>query len=235
MNVFITGTSSGLGWGLAWYYLNNGHKVWGCSRRTPEDLIKDQNYQHFELDLSDLNNLPSKTQEILPNIPSLDLLILNAGILGKIDLMKNVGIAELQKVNDINLWSNKVLIDEFTIHFKSIQQIVAISSGAAVNGSKGWNAYSISKAALNMMVKLYAAENDQTHFTALAPGLIDTAMQDYLCEEVDQETFSSAKKLAKARGTENMPKAKEAGKLIGNFISRLAHYESGSFVDIRKA
>ena len=33
-----------------------------------------------------------------------------------------------------------------------------------------------------MLIALYADEFPNTHFTALAPGLIDTAMQDYLTQ-----------------------------------------------------
>lgn len=51
MKVFITGTSKGLGWGLAKHYLNIGFNVIGLSRSIPEDLIKNNNYKHITTNL----------------------------------------------------------------------------------------------------------------------------------------------------------------------------------------
>jgi len=46
--------------------------------------------------------------------------------------------------------------------------------------------YALSKAALDVLAKLYAHEFTQTHITPLAPGIIDRAMMDHLCEEEDR-------------------------------------------------
>ena len=45
---------------------------------------------------------------------------------------------------ELNVWANKELIDTLALHAK-VKQIVGISSGAAINGSKGWGSYSLSK------------------------------------------------------------------------------------------
>ena len=42
---------------------------------------------------------------------------------------------------DVNVWTNKVLIDVLFEQLDSIDQIVAISSGATGSGARGWNAY----------------------------------------------------------------------------------------------
>ncbi|MDH3638778.1 MAG: alcohol dehydrogenase, partial [Gammaproteobacteria bacterium] len=95
--------------------------------------------------------------------------------------------------------------------------------------------YSLSKATLNMLAKLYAHEFSDTHIAAFAPGLIDTAMQDYLCDErnVDAQRFPSVTKLRKARGTENMPTPSRAADLIAACLPELKHHPSGVFLDIR--
>jgi len=166
---------------------------------------------------------------------TLDLCILNAGILGPIADMKNQSIENLKKVMEINVWANKPIIDTLIQTIPKIEKIVAISSGAAVNGNKGWGGYSISKAALNMMIKLYAAENEEIKFYAFAPGLVDTAMQDYLCgRDLNSDTFPSAQKLIAARNTPDMPKPFEAGAILSKAIAKLHEYPSGSFVDVRK-
>ncbi|MFW5816506.1 MAG: alcohol dehydrogenase, partial [Wenzhouxiangella sp.] len=107
--------------------------------------------------------------------------------------------------------------------------------GAAVNMNYGWGGYSLSKAALNNLIQLYAHEMTDTHLSALAPGLVDTAMQDYLCGEVDSEEFPSVQKLKDARGTDHMPDARQAAETILDLLPDLrANQPSGSFVDIRQ-
>jgi NAD(P)-dependent dehydrogenase (short-subunit alcohol dehydrogenase family) len=109
-----------------------------------------------------------------------------------------------------------------------------ISSGAAVLGNKGWGAYALSKAALNMLAKLYAHEPPDTHITALAPGIIDSAMMDYLCDEADADAFPALKRLRDARGSERMPRPDTAAAWVLDVLPRLAERASRSFVDTRE-
>lgn len=231
-NILITGVSSGIGLGLTKKYLNEGWQVYGLSRR--ECPLKHENLKTVQADLCDFANLPGSLFELLNNEKSLDLVVLNAGVLGEIADMKNAPLADLKKTMEVNLWSNKELLDWLFKHVKNVKQVIAISSGAAVNGNKGWNGYSISKAAFNMMIKLYAVEELNTHFMSFAPGLVDTAMQDYLCSREDTESFPSLSKIQSARGTENMPTPDELAEKLPAVFDQLLEYESGSFVDIRK-
>ncbi len=234
-NILITGSSSGLGNGLTAHYLNEGHKVFGISR-SPNDALK--NYAAFnflQLDLSGLKKIRSKVRDFLKNESAMDLVILNAGILNDIRDLKDTDIEEIKKVMDINVWANKVLIDVLFEQLDSIHQVVAISSGAAVSGTRGWNAYALSKATLNMLIDLYSREHPQTHFCALAPGLIETGMQDYLnnLPEAYEKQFPMVKKLKEARGTDNMPKPDKAAGFVANAIQKITDQESGSFLDVR--
>jgi len=231
--VLITGVSSGLGKALAAHYLAQGARVYGVARRTPQELRANRNFVFLSADLRSLSRISKNLETLLPANANLDLVILNAGILGEIKDMQQTSLDELREIFDINLWANKNICD-FLMHRTSTRQVVAISSGAAVNGNRGWGGYSLSKAALNMLVKLYAAENPETHYSAVAPGLIDTAMQDYLCVVPDAKKYQALEKLRSARGTENMPTPEKAAEKLGPFFSRLpSAIESGSFTDIR--
>jgi NAD(P)-dependent dehydrogenase (short-subunit alcohol dehydrogenase family) len=149
--------------------------------------------------------------------------------------MKEQSLSDLTDVMKINVWANKPIIDALLETVPNTIKVVAISSGAAINGNKGWGGYSISKAALNMLIKLYASENEKTAFYSFAPGLIDTPMQDYLCgDELNVTDFPSAQKLKEARYTPNMPTAEDAGEILAKGIHELVKLETGSFVDIRK-
>jgi benzil reductase ((S)-benzoin forming) len=236
MNILITGCSSGLGYGLATHYLNDGHQVFGISRSSNEILEKHAAFKYLPLDLSAFNETRSKVPDFLKHESSFELVVLNAGILNEIKDLKDTDIEDIKRVMDVNVWANKVLIDILFETLDSVRQIVAISSGAAVSGSRGWNAYSLSKATLNMLIQLYAKEYTNCHFCALAPGLIETGMQDYLnsLPEAYDEKYPLVGKLKKARGTENMPKPLEAARIVSCSINKAIDYDSGSFLDVRK-
>ncbi len=225
-----------MGYGLAAHYLNLGHKVFGISRSSNEELKRYSRFSHLSLDLSEFEETRRKVPDFFKNETALDRVILNAGIMNAIKDLKDTGIEEIKKVMDVNVWANKVLIDVLYNQFDTIHQIVAISSGAAVSGTRGWNAYSLSKAALNMLIDLYSREHTQTHFCALAPGLIETGMQDYLnsLPESYEEKFPMVKILKDARGTDKMPKPREAASLIAGAIQKVTDFESGSFIDVRE-
>jgi len=234
MKILITGTSSGLGFGLAKYYLQHNHTVYGISRRLNKDLEKFSNFSFLPKDLADFEETERNIAEFLKDTNSLDLVILNAGILNEIKDMKDTGINEIKKVMDVNVWSNKVIIDILFSELKSIRQIVAISSGASVSGARGWNAYSLSKATLNMLINLYANEQPQTHFCALAPGLINTGMQEYISGVSEELDFPTIERLKKVRASGKMPTIEEAAKTNALAIQEAVKYDSGSFIDARK-
>ncbi|MDF1572852.1 MAG: SDR family NAD(P)-dependent oxidoreductase [Bacteroidales bacterium] len=233
MNILITGTSSGVGYGLAQSYLQKGHEVYGISRSHNEALDAFSNFHFLSQDLAAFDEIAGSLEGFLGGVGSLGLVILNAGVVSRINDMKDTSLEEIRRVMDINVWSNKVLIDALFDTVPEIGQVVAISSGAAVSGSRGWNAYSLSKATLNMLIDLYAKEHPETHFTALAPGIIDTGMQDYIYSIEEEEKFPVVQKLKSLKGTDKMPSPEKAAPGIADAISRLKKFPSGSFQDVR--
>lgn len=232
--VLITGNSSGLGLAFTQALLDEGAQVFGCSRRGCP--LEHPNLHDARLDFADVDSVASGLLGLLNGETAVDLVILNAGILGDIKRMHELGQDELDNLMNINVWANKAAMDALFQSGVEVDQLVLISSGAAVNGNKGWGAYSLSKATLNMLGKLYAVEFTDTHFISLAPGLVDTAMQDHLCDpaKVDGGEFPSVEKLRAARGTENMPTPAVAARNILGLLPRLqAEYDSGAFVDVR--
>ncbi|MFW6370887.1 MAG: alcohol dehydrogenase, partial [Bacteroidota bacterium] len=98
----------------------------------------------------------------------------------------------------------------------------------------GWNAYSLSKATLNMLINLYAKEYTDTHFCALAPGIIDTEMQDYIYSLPDDNKFPVVQKLKSLKGTDDMPPPAKAAPSLIKAFETVKKYESGSFLDVRE-
>ncbi len=226
----ITGISSGLGEALAGSLLRREYEVFGCSRRDRHPA----GASHRQIDLTDFAELPLEMERLCGNTHHFDLVVLNAGALGEIRDLCATPLVEAQQIMDINLWANKAVMDWLKQSGRTSDQVVMISSGAAVLGNHGWSAYSLSKAALNMLAKLYSHEFPDTHICALAPGIIDTAMMDYLCESADAERFPALQRLRDARGSARMPDADEAAEQVLSVLPRLRERPSGDFIDIRE-
>jgi benzil reductase ((S)-benzoin forming) len=232
--ILITGVSRGLGLELARRHLEQGHTVYGCSRGACDlDKPFPDTFHHRRIDLADAVGGERALRDWFTGSPGFDRVILNAGVLPEIRDMRDTPLAVLRETMEINLWANTWLLDTVLALPRKPRQVVGISSGAAVSGSRGWNGYAISKAAFNMLLALYAAEQPEVHFTALAPGLVDTAMQDYLCGIEDDARFSTVQRLKQARHTEAMPSAAEAARRIHAILPGLTRYDSGGFIDIR--
>jgi len=227
VRLFITGVGSGLGKALALEAVSRGYEVFALSRHLPREL--DGAVRFVPCDLRDLERVSPAVRKLLGGADALDLVVLNAGVLGEFGDMREIPLRKFREVMDVNVWANKVILDTLLDLGIEIKQIIGISSGAAVNCNRGWNAYAISKAALNCLLRLYAREMEGTHIVALAPGLVLTPMLEEVMRQ-DERLYPSVKRIKES------PKRtpEEAARLILQLTSRLREFESGSFVDIRK-
>ena len=216
MQILITGINRGIGKGLVEEYKKKGVKIFAVGRSNPFDDIN-----FYKCDLRAVEKLKEAIDYFNTTF---DLVILNAGILGEIKELKKWSVKELEDIFLVNVWSNKVLIDMLAPISK---KIVAISSGAAVNGNAGWGGYALSKCALNMMIKIYAKEISAKLY-ALAPGVIDTDMVQKVIMG-DREKFSSINRV-----DENKVKLEIGIKRLIEAIEKLDNYPSGSFLDVRE-
>lgn len=230
--LFITGNSSGLGYALTARYLDNDWRVYGCSRRGCEGLAG--SLIDMRCDLTDFGAIDILLEDLLGGVDKLDLVILNAGMLGEICDISATPLADIQRIMDINVWSNKVILDWLIQSGIAVKQVIMISSGASILGNKGWGGYALSKSAVNMLARLYAHEMPESRLVSLAPGLIDSDMMTYLCEEADAEQFPALHRLREARQTDAMQSPAQAAENIASVVDELRDFESGSFVDIRQ-
>lgn len=224
-NILITGCSSGLGLALTNYYLKNNYTVYGISRNNPN--ISNHNFIHKSFNLSNISRIKEELSAFILNIKEIDTVFLNAGMLGKIKLLNHLSIEELNEVYSLNIYANKEILD-ILMNIK-VKNIIVISSGASKNGYKGWGAYSLSKAGVNMLVNLYSNEMVDTKIIALAPGVVKTPMTDYIRFELDENIFPSVKKLNE--GVVQTPE--ETAQKIFQLTQILDNFQSGSYVDIR--
>ncbi|MEA3476626.1 MAG: SDR family NAD(P)-dependent oxidoreductase [Bacteroidota bacterium] len=232
--ILITGTSSGIGLGLANEFLSRGAEVWGISRREAEELAKYNIYKHLQLDLSSHDKVRKIIPEHLNSVRNIDLLVLNAGILGDIKWMSEIDVEGMKRVMEVNVWSNKVMLDTLFDMNIQIKQVVGMSSKAALRSTPGWGPYSMSKAGLNMLMNIYAREYPETHFSSFAPGLIDSEIQESIYNIKETDKYPTIKRLQEARYTEDMPDAVSAAPMLIEGFEKALGYESGSHVDVRE-
>ncbi|MFY9075570.1 SDR family NAD(P)-dependent oxidoreductase [Malaciobacter mytili] len=225
-NILITGCSSGLGLALTNLYLQKGYKVFGLSRKKPP--IENKDFEFKQIDLSKTLKIKELLEEYLLNIKEFELVYLNAGILGEIKTLDLLSLDEMKEVFEINVFANKEILD--ILAKCKVEKILAISSGASINGSKGWASYSLSKAGINMLINLYAKELINTKLYAIAHGVIKTPMTDYIRFEIDEEIFPSAKRLKEGE----IQTPKEAAQRVDKTLEKLETIPSGSFIDVKK-
>jgi len=223
MNILITGTSSGLGKALASHFHKAGANVYGLSR------------SHSNLDISqeicDFVNLESITKALntlTKGVSVFDYVFLNAGVLGRLDTTTNISIYEYTEVFNINVWSNKIILDNLLTRCR-ISNVIGISSGASLKTYLGWSLYCTSKAAFKQLLSSYGDESTTTNFVSLAPGLIKSKMQKEI-QGYDVKEFPSLQKFHDAYDFMKSPDT-VANNIINNLSTICKH--NNDYIDLR--
>ena len=224
MKILVTGTSSGLGQQVVKVFRDFGHKTVGLSRSGSEET-------DYVCDFSDPEELERALETLCKEHHAFDCIFLNAGILGKICKATEISQEELQNVFQINLFSNKQIIDHLVISQVKIGTVLAISSGASLKAYDGWLSYCLTKASLNQMIRCYAVENENIKFLSIAPGVIQTKMQDQIVKNCSK-TFSSIDKFKSLYG--NIPTPKEVAEKMYVNLGFLKSLKSGDYYDLRE-
>jgi NAD(P)-dependent dehydrogenase (short-subunit alcohol dehydrogenase family) len=232
-SVLLTGASDGIGLAVAREMLARGDRVRGLSRR-PSPLSGQPGFSQVLHDLADLRGIPAAVGELSNGLERLDLIVLNAAVSNPVADLADTPIERFEHSMAVNTWANKQLLDAVFARGIRVTQVIAVSSGAAVNGSRGWNAYAVSKAAFVMLIALYAAERPETHFCSLAPGIVQTRMQDDLAGATPEEIakYPSLQRLLAARGTPEMPSPSAAAPRLLAAFDQARRLPSGSFVKL---
>jgi NAD(P)-dependent dehydrogenase (short-subunit alcohol dehydrogenase family) len=109
----------------------------------------------------------------------LDLLVLNASSLGQAPLPPLAGydLAAFRAVLEVNTVASLALLQLTLPALRAAGgMVVAVSSDAAVEGYPGWGGYGASKAALDQLARVLAAEEPELAVYSLDPGDMRTRM-----------------------------------------------------------
>ena len=189
MNKYIiTGVSRGLGKALAEELLKStDNQVIGLGRSC---AIEHPNFEWIKVDLSQAQfEIPNSIFECNPSHASLTL-INNAGVIEPIGLLGTLDFEKVAKLYQVNITAAHRLMDVFvaaTSSFHRKKVVLNISSGAARYPVKAWSAYCASKAALDMLSLCLAKEHPDIQVLSLAPGVIDTFMQNTIRSQTEND------------------------------------------------
>lgn len=205
--IYITGSSSGLGKALAELLLeDNKNHVIGIARRA---TIQHERYTHHSLDLKEA--ISENIFEKLPTDCQKVVLINNAGAVGPVT---QVGSQTYQEVADnytINVTAPSFLCNQFVAAYQEEQVqkiIINVSSGAGKHPIEAWSTYCASKAALDMFSQVLQAEHPDLKVFAVAPGIVDTPMQDTI-RKADKKDFPHLERFQSYKAEGELASARE--------------------------
>jgi benzil reductase ((S)-benzoin forming) len=205
MNYYIiTGASRGIGQALTRKLIVPGNTLFAVSRTLNEDLTElasslNVPLYYFEADLSVREEAESFINSAFSKIKLGEFdriaLINNAGMLEPVSPIKSIDFALAEMHLHLNLLTPMILSSVFLTETAGLdipKVILNISSGASFNAYSGWSVYCSSKAGLDMFTQVAGleqnAELQPAKVFALAPGIIETGMQE-LIRTTDESLF----------------------------------------------
>lgn len=176
--IIVTGASKGIGRTIAVHASNQGAKV-TISARNQAALQQTLALMHpgdHQLLLADLA-VENQINELNDNLPELDALVLNAGMIKTlpVQFLKKSVIDEMMQVN----FTSSVMLIQQLLKQKKLKKgaaICFISSMATLKMHIGNAAYSATKAALNAYARSLALElaPKQIRVNVILPGMIQS-------------------------------------------------------------
>lgn len=152
------------------------------------------------MNLRDFDAIDRLGASIYERWGKLDALLGNAGVLGTLTPLAQLGPKVFQEVMEVNVTANWRLIRSMDplLRQSDAGRVLFVSSGAAKKHTPYWGAYAVSKAALEMLALTYAAECVTTNVKVnlLNPGPMRTAMRAKAMPGEDPATLSSPEEIA---------------------------------------
>lgn len=186
----ITGASRGLGAAAALAYAREGAHCVLVARTVGgleeiDDQIKALNNGAgatlVPLDVTDGPGIDRLGQALYDRFGKLDVLLGNAGLLGTLSPLGHIEPAIFEKVMAVNVTANWRLIRSLDplLRRSDAGRAIFVTSGATRRAIPFWGAYSASKAALEMLAGIYAAECAHTNIRVnlYNPGATRTFMR----------------------------------------------------------
>lgn len=185
----VTGASRGIGAATAMALAAQGAHVI-LTARTAKDLetVEDSifnaggNATIAPLDLTDGDSISRLAAAVTERWGKLDILVLNAAMLGTLSPVPAIDGAEFARLFTLNVMAQQVMIASFDALLRKSEagRLVALTSSVGASPRAFWGAYGASKAALDNLVQSYGDEVknlSQVRTLIVDPGRTRTAMR----------------------------------------------------------
>ncbi|HET6293737.1 MAG TPA: SDR family NAD(P)-dependent oxidoreductase [Kribbella sp.] len=228
--VWISGASSGIGAALAAAIPFPDARVIDLSRRGGV-------VEHFPADLSDPADWVRVEQHFASELAGFEgdrvVFIHNAGTIVPIGPAATVDPEAYTRAVLLNSAAPQVLGRAFlraAADLNCERHLVMLSSGAATKPYPGWSHYNAGKAAVEQWVRTTGAESNGCRVIAVAPGVVDTAMQHEI-RSVDEQAFPAVDRFRELQRTGGLITPEQAARGIWSLLDR--PLASGTTLDLR--
>jgi len=198
-NVFITGSTRGIGLAMAHKFASLGSNIVLNGRREIDEVLVSEFLDYgvqvasISGDVSDSTDAKRMVEEAIEKLGSVDILVNNAGIT-KDKLMLKLTEEDFEQVLKVNL------VGAFNMTQAALKPMSKARQGAVINvssvvgliGNVGQANYAASKAGLIGFTKSVAREvaARNVRVNAIAPGMIESDMTDVLSDKVKEATLA---------------------------------------------
>jgi NAD(P)-dependent dehydrogenase (short-subunit alcohol dehydrogenase family) len=205
----VTGASRGLGYALAKALAREGahvvavaRTVGGLEELDDEIAAAGGSATLVPADLKDYPAIDRLGEAIFERWKRLDILVGNAGVLGQLSPLGHIKPKVWDEAMAVNVTANWRLIRSLDPLLREAPagRAVFVTTGATVKLPAYWGAYSTTKAALEALVKTYAAEISKTEIRVnlFNPGATRTAMRAKAFPGEDPNTLPTPDEVAAA-------------------------------------
>ena len=202
----ITGTSKGIGKGIAEAYLEEGASVFLCARgeerlaKTAEELAAHGEVGYLAADVADPDDAERLVGRAIEKFAHLSILVNNASILGKRAKITELDVATWDEVLKVNTSSLFYVTKPLLPHLKARGEgsIINVSSTVGRRGKANWNAYSVSKFGLEGFTQVLAAELEAEgiRVNSVNPGATRTEMRAGAYPDEDPNSLPTPRDIA---------------------------------------
>ena len=198
-NIFITGSTRGIGFAMAHNFASLGANIVLNGRREIDEVLvsefSDYGAQVIPIsgDVSDSTDAKRMVEEAIEKLGSVDILVNNAGIT-KDKLMLKLTEEDFEQVLKVNLVGAFNMTQAVLKPMSKARQgaVINVSSVVGLIGNVGQANYAASKAGLIGFTKSVAREvaARNVRVNAIAPGMIESDMTDVLSDKVKEATLA---------------------------------------------
>jgi len=155
------------------------------------------------MDLTDAENIQKLAQAVAERWGSLDIMVLNAAMLGSLSPVEHLDPKELERVFKLNVFASQAMIAAFDPLLRRAEKADVIGITSSVGGEPRafWRGYGASKAAFDTLLGAYADETahaGRLRVQIIDPGATRTRMRQLAFPGEEPESVKPPEAVASA-------------------------------------